>query len=102
MPSPPLTPLPDAEKEPDFYGEIWLNYPLDSTLQPMHLGSTWHALLRHGILLHEFATKRAKADVEATRRAVYELALGLKIWYHSLPSILQPSKISLPLHYKIQ
>ena len=37
---PPKSPLPDPVTYPQWYGEIWLRYPRDSTLTPTYLGCT--------------------------------------------------------------
>ncbi|KAF4997003.1 hypothetical protein FGRMN_4143 [Fusarium graminum] len=87
--APPKTAVPDLDRDPEWFGEIWLKYPSGSTLVPLRamLGTHEHSsadfLSRHG----------AAGIIDITKK--------LEHWYHNLPEILLPSNIVFPSHLKL-
>ncbi|KAI7770812.1 hypothetical protein LZL87_004599 [Fusarium oxysporum] len=47
------TPLPDPDRDPDWFKEIWLKYPSSSTLVPLRLGLVFKAKMSFSVVLNE-------------------------------------------------
>ena len=103
---PPATPLPDPDEDPDWYGEIWLRYPLSSTLYPAHLGYTMRSISQLRVILCEIAWSGTFRDRECTRGLSYGEVMQFKkkldSWFDCLPDPLKPNKVVFPWHLKTQ
>lgn len=99
---PPAWPLPNAEKEPSWYGEIWFKYPTSDRLYPSYFGQVLEAKSKFRIIMNQ-ACQMAYADQsETTLPEANKFLWQLKYWYDSLPIVLQPSSIVLPGHMQLQ
>jgi hypothetical protein len=98
----PAVALPNPGLEPEFYGELMLKYPLGQVLQPVHIGWSLHAGVSHGILIYRFSTKRFSSKGRPNIEDIQDFAYGLRSWYQTLPEVLLPQNIVLPLHFKVQ
>lgn len=99
---PPNWALPDPSQDGNWYGEIWLKYPLTDTLSPSYFGSVFRAKSHFRIIMNEFCCTAYSEGSQVTVDKAYELLNKLKHWYHGLPGPLQPKTIVLPAHLQLQ
>ncbi|KAL6803079.1 hypothetical protein GGI42DRAFT_19984 [Trichoderma sp. SZMC 28013] len=98
---PPNWALPDPSQDGNWYGEIWLKYPLTDTLSPSYFGSVFRAKSHFRIIMNEFCCTAYSEGSQVTVDKAYELLNKLKHWYHGLPGPLQPKTIVLPAHLQL-
>ncbi|KAL7913972.1 hypothetical protein GGI35DRAFT_231253 [Trichoderma velutinum] len=98
---PPNWALPDPSQDRNWYGEIWLKYPLTDTLSPSCFGDIFRAKSHFRIIMNEFCCAAYSEGSQVTEEKAYELLLKLKHWYDSLPGPLQPKTIVLPAHLQL-
>ncbi|PTB73357.1 N-terminal fungal transcription regulatory domain-containing protein [Trichoderma longibrachiatum ATCC 18648] len=90
---PPNWTLPDPAKETEFYGEIWLKYPLTQTLSPSYFGQVFRSKSQFRVIMHDFCMTAYSEDSQVTVEKAYELRQRLKscIYYHHfLLTIFEP------------
>ncbi|CAG7563849.1 unnamed protein product [Fusarium equiseti] len=104
--TPPRNTLPDPNRDPDWFGEIWLKYPSSSILIPMQVGVTFQTKMDFAVVLNEamldyhgHSTEDDLAQSGAAR--IMAVVQKLESWYQTLPETLVPSKIVFPSHLKI-
>ncbi|WAO93270.1 Zn(2)-C6 fungal-type domain-containing protein [Fusarium falciforme] len=73
---PPRVALPDPLRDPRWYGEVWLKYPLETTLFPTHFGQFF----------------KARSNAFHTR---------FRNWQYGLPDCLKPRFIVHPGHFNL-
>ncbi|KAK1247711.1 hypothetical protein MKX07_000599 [Trichoderma sp. CBMAI-0711] len=98
---PPTWKLPDPSKDPSFYGEIWLKYPLSKNLSPSYFGQIFRAKSQFRLIMHDFAMAAYTEGSQVTVDKAYELRQRLLRWYEALPAQLQPRTIVLPAHLQL-
>ncbi|TFB01937.1 Nitrogen assimilation transcription factor nirA [Trichoderma ghanense] len=98
---PPSWTLPDASKEPQFYGEVWLKYPLSQSLSPSYFGHIFRAKSQFRVIMHDFSMAAYSEGSQVTVDKAYELRQRLKSWCEGLPGPLQPRTIVLPAHLQL-
>ncbi|PTB68119.1 N-terminal fungal transcription regulatory domain-containing protein [Trichoderma citrinoviride] len=83
---PPNWRLPDPSKEPNWYGEIWLKYPLSTTLSPSYFGYIFRSKCQFRVIMHDFALAAYTEGSQVTVEKAYELRQRLKscTYYHYL------------------
>ncbi|KAI0884524.1 uncharacterized protein GGS22DRAFT_188736 [Annulohypoxylon maeteangense] len=101
---PPNRPLPDADEEPAYYGEILVKYPLGQEPIRVHYGSMFKAVSQFRIILNEitkasFSFSRTYSPISL--EAAIRFRSRLLTWYEDLPEPLQARHIVLPCHLKI-
>ncbi|KAK3990327.1 hypothetical protein QBC44DRAFT_66147 [Cladorrhinum sp. PSN332] len=101
--SPPPAILPDPAAYPNFYGELWVKYPLTSAPLPVHHGLLFKAKADFWTILNElavlnFSTSRPLSMPPQQIVAFYQ---RLRKWLHNLPEELTPRKIVLPSQLKL-
>lgn len=99
---PPNWTLPVPSQDRNWYGEIWLKYPLTDTLSPSYFGDIFHAKSQFRIIMNEFCCTAYSEGSQVTIDKAYDLRLKLKRWYNGLPGSLQPKTIVLPSHLQLQ
>lgn len=105
---PPNIALPDPDQDPEWYGEFWIQYPLNESRQRMDFGHLFKAKIEIMLIIQRIsAVVIDKGNgAEAMTRPPYELISGfvneLISWYSSLPSCLSPTKIVFPSQLKLQ
>lgn len=99
---PPTWKLPDPSKDPSFYGEVWLKYPLGKNLSPSYFGQIFRAKSQFRLIMHDFAMAAYTEGSQVTVDKAYELHQRLLRWYEALPAQLQPRTIVLPAHLQLQ
>ncbi|KAF5026003.1 hypothetical protein F66182_1905 [Fusarium sp. NRRL 66182] len=104
--TPPRNPLPDPDRDPDWYGEIWLKYPSSSVLVPLRYGITFKAKMELSIVLNEAMLeisdyKDGNDSAQDAAKRIVNMAKRLEAWYQALPEPLSPSKIVFPSQLKL-
>jgi hypothetical protein len=103
---PPVTPLPDYESVHKLTGDIYLKYPLQPSLTPIHLGAAFRAQVELNTLMLEINSVAYRAGEARTTPPTLSQALGfykrLDTWFKALPKELQPSWVVMPHHLQIQ
>lgn len=107
-PHAPITPLPDDDSIERLTGELYLKYPLQSTLTPIRMPNTFKYHTALNIMMHEINI--ARSAISGGKPEPAPLPLGqtmdfydrLSSWYQSLPEELQPNRIAMPHHFHIQ
>ncbi|KAA8626812.1 C6 transcription factor [Pyrenophora tritici-repentis] len=102
---PPQDGLPNYQDAHDFFGEIWVKYPLADHLTPIHLGQTFLALNKLRYIMNDIAGKALpekdghdEIDIQQADR--YH---GMFMqWFNELPEPLQPHNIAMPTHLLLQ
>jgi hypothetical protein len=100
-----MMPLPDPSSKRDFYGEMWIKYPLDERFCPTHFGHIFRSLCKLRVILNDISADLF-GNAESSRNPSWSQTLQhserLQVWYTALPAIFSPKLIVLPAHFKIQ
>ncbi|KAF4466393.1 Zn(2)-C6 fungal-type DNA-binding domain [Fusarium albosuccineum] len=96
--------LPDPLHHPDWYGEIWLRYPLNRTVHPSHSADVFRAKAEFAIILNELAHRLFGPSTAPglTGAEVARFYTRFTTWYGNLPLSLSPRQAVLPSHLKTQ
>jgi hypothetical protein len=104
--TPPKAVLPDPNQNPGWYGELWLKYPLHSTLYSMEHPHVFKVNADLAVLLSEIALKLWGNSNEHPKTSNNEdltsFAAKLTTWYRFLPEQLAPMNIIFPMHFRVQ
>ncbi|GAB1321084.1 hypothetical protein MFIFM68171_11294 [Madurella fahalii] len=106
--APPDIPLPDPSADPEWYGQIWLRYPLDTKLYTTNFPYLFHAGLGIRRIMNDICVQRfgQSGSASATLAKANEFYHRLKNWYDNLPEPLKPERVTLPaqlmLHINFQ
>jgi hypothetical protein len=99
---PPSYALPDPSDGAQWYGEVWLKYPLAQSLAPSYFGHVLRARSQFRIIMNDYCqTAYSKGSTVALEKA-NEFHLRLKDWHDALPEPLTPKRIVLPGHLHLQ
>ncbi|KAF4947294.1 hypothetical protein FSARC_14011 [Fusarium sarcochroum] len=104
--TPPQSPLPDPDLNPDWYGESWLKYPSTSVLVPMEYRYTFKARVEFSLILNAAMLQASTNEsdnqiVRSGARRIIETVEKLEAWYRTLPGRLLPSNIVFPSQLKL-
>ena len=99
---PPDWPLPDPSKETEWYGEIWVKYPLSNCLLPSYFGQVFTARSRFRVIMNEACQAAYSSGSEMTIDKANKLFSQLQGWYNGLSGSLVPKMIVLPGHLQLQ
>lgn len=99
---PPGWRLPDPSEQPDWYGEIWINYATSDRLLSSSFGLVFQARSRFRIIMNEACQTAFSKDTEMDLVTASLYLSRLKSWYGDLPSPLLPESIVLPGHLQLQ
>ena len=101
---PPQVPLPDPRAEPQWYGEIWVQYPRNQIPTPLYLGhklqaeATLHTIMNEiGLILFGGTSARS-----LTLDEIVVFKRKLDEWKDTLAEPLQPRRLVFPLHLALQ
>ncbi|KAI0161186.1 hypothetical protein GGR52DRAFT_164583 [Hypoxylon sp. FL1284] len=101
---PPARPLPEVDDAAEYYGEIWVKYPLGRQPIPMLNGLVFRAVSGFRVIMNEI-TISSFASPKSFSRMSLDTAIGyrsrLLAWYGNLPEPLRARNIALPSHLKI-
>ncbi|KAF2633414.1 hypothetical protein BU25DRAFT_444169 [Macroventuria anomochaeta] len=100
---PPAFAAPDPDVDPEWYGEVYVRYPLSPTVTRMQLDHVMRAtidlrIIMNDISLLQFASHEQK---ELSPAQVLEFKVRLDRFLQKLPPTLAPSRISLPCHFNV-
>ncbi|KAF5692882.1 C6 transcription factor [Fusarium denticulatum] len=95
----PATPMPDPDREPLWYGELWLRYPPSLKLVPMHFGYVYQAQtelrrIANGITCIRFTGQKTARSLPASD--LDRLQRVLDDWYIGLPEPIKSHRAVLP------
>ena len=99
---PPDWHLPDPSATAEWYGEIWLKYPLSDCLVPSYFGQIFKARSQFRVIMNEACQATYLKDEEMTLNKAAGFLSQLQGWYDRLPGTLQPRYIVLPGHFQLQ
>ena len=103
--SAPQTPLPDPVVNPQWFGEVWLRYPIDQTLTPLHIGHILKSHMGMCHILNDIAVasfKNPETQGQLSVQKTLEFKRRLDTWFERLPIPLQPQRAVHPSHLRIQ
>ncbi|KAH6884387.1 hypothetical protein B0T10DRAFT_493135 [Thelonectria olida] len=98
---PPIWPLPDPSQDAQWYGEIWVKYPLNRSLSPSYFGHIFGARSQFRVIMNEVCEAAYSKDSEITLDKANRFRKRLEWWYNGLPGPLQPRTIVLPGHLQL-
>lgn len=101
---PPLSPLPDPSRYPDWYGELWVRYPLGPPRSPTYHGLVVKARADLLSICVEFASvafRNPERREQLSVRQILGFYTRLTDWRDKLPEPLTPRKIVLPNQLKL-
>jgi hypothetical protein len=101
----PAHPLPTAETNPEWYGEISLGYPLDPEPYRIGFGHGMKALSELRVIQHELNLMCFNKSVAPKRMpwgAALHIQTKLKSWYEALPAMLRPQAVVYPSQLVLQ
>lgn len=101
---PPQVALPDAKEKPQWYGEIWMQYPQNQRIYPMHLGHKIQAeagiqAIMNSMGLLAFGESSPKS---LNSEDIVMLKQSLDNWKDALPEPLQSARLVFPSHFSLQ
>lgn len=100
--TPPHWQLPDPSEEEDWYGELWVRYPLSSHLLPLHFGQVFKARCQFRVIMNAACQLAYLEGSQLNIDMASDLLLQLKSWYNGLPEPLHPKSVVLPGHLQLQ
>ncbi|KAI1064165.1 hypothetical protein LB506_007927 [Fusarium annulatum] len=99
---PPALSLPDAELSPEWYGEVWIQYPHTPTRNRLHVG---HKLQAEVYLRHIMNELGGLMFGNSSQPLALDQIVGIKKkldgWKDGLPECLQPKHLVFPLHLSL-
>lgn len=101
---PPAIPLPDPVECPQWYGELWVKYPLSQSRLPTYHGLIFKAIADFWTIMNEVSTltfSRHGPPTKLSVEQIFQFYCRLKAWQSSLPEPLTPKKIVLPHQLKL-
>ncbi|KAJ4295913.1 hypothetical protein N0V88_004615 [Collariella sp. IMI 366227] len=104
MKEPPQSPLPDPIEYPQWYGELWVKYPLSQTRLPTFHGLIFKAKADFWTIINSFAQLAFADRHVGSKPSVHEVLPfyhRLRAWERNLPEPLTPRKIVLPHQLKL-
>jgi hypothetical protein len=103
--SPPASALPDPSLDPEWYGQIWVRYPLDPKLYTTSFPLQFKAQSTSRALLNEASLDKqhvGNGESGAALPSINRLYSRIKEWYDNLPEPLTAARISLPSQLMLQ
>lgn len=99
---PPDWDLPDPMVDAQWYGEIWLKYPLSYSLCPLYFGHSFRARCEFRIIMNEFCHTAYSKVSEVTLDEANAFYRRLRSWYNNLAEPLLPQTIVFPGQLQLQ
>ncbi|KAH8897378.1 hypothetical protein GQ53DRAFT_638658 [Thozetella sp. PMI_491] len=97
----PEEPLPDLSEDVQWYGEIWVKYPMNRRLSPLYFPQVFRARCQFRIIMNDFCYTAYSKGSGVTLTKANQLRSQLEAWYDGLPGPLQPKTIVLPGHLQL-
>ncbi|EEU42702.1 uncharacterized protein NECHADRAFT_47693 [Fusarium vanettenii 77-13-4] len=99
---PPKVALPDPLKNARWYGEVWLKYPLETTLFPAHFGQFFKARCQFLQIMNAVCEVYFAEDGEpVTLEQANTFYTQFRNWSYGLPDCLKPRFIVHPGHFNL-
>ncbi|EEU40043.1 uncharacterized protein NECHADRAFT_11983, partial [Fusarium vanettenii 77-13-4] len=98
---PPEWALPDPARNVQWYGEIWIKYPMTNGLSPSYFSHVFRARCHFRIIMNEICDAAYSEGSGITLDKANGFRERLESWYRSLPVPLQPRTIVLPGHLQL-
>lgn len=103
--NPPDIALPDPLVDPEWYGQIWIRYPLSPRPVSTHFGHLFKACAHIRVIMNDICLQYFGKPASSFQVAL-DQALGfhsrLKDWQNALPGPLIPERIVYPSHFMLQ
>ncbi|KAG8669279.1 hypothetical protein FPOAC1_008668 [Fusarium poae] len=104
--APPRNSMPSPQRDPEWFGEIWLKYPSSSVLIPLQIGTTFKARMDFAVVLNDAMLAIHQGVPEGELRLngpmrIIEAIQKLELWQKNLPESLGPTEIVFPSQLKI-
>ena len=103
---PPKSNLPDPWDNPEWYGELWVTYPLDERPYQLYFPCFFRALCEFNVILNDICLHYFGKETMSTAGISFEQATPfftrLKAWYELLPQSLIPERIVFFAQLKLQ
>ncbi|KAL2261349.1 hypothetical protein VTK26DRAFT_4346 [Humicola hyalothermophila] len=99
----PKPPLPDPSAQPQWYGELWIKYPLTQSLVPTCHGHLFKAKADFWAIMNDFLLLRFPHHRSPTNLSLdqtFGFYNRLQAWLHNLPEPLSARKVVLPQQLK--
>ncbi|KAK5996294.1 Nitrogen assimilation transcription factor nit-4-like protein [Cladobotryum mycophilum] len=101
----PRVVLPDPDEDGSWYGEIWLKYPLDSSVYPMQHPQCFKARMDFSLILNRMAATLYGSVQSKPAASLSEhisgFALEMNHWYQTLPEPMLPINIVFPAQSRL-
>ncbi|OAA66323.1 Zn(2)-C6 fungal-type DNA-binding domain protein [Cordyceps fumosorosea ARSEF 2679] len=97
----PKWPLPDPEEDPDWYGQLWVQYPASATRVSLCFEQVFERKTRFRIIMHEFCEEAYGTSLGVNSFKAEGLRRKLQRWFEDLPESLDPRNIVLPSQLQI-
>ena len=104
---PPAVPLPNPSKDPNWYGQIWLRYPLDPKFYTTHFPYQFKAQSKARVIMNDnwvrqFSKGDSTSTTDSELHQANEFYSRLKDWHDNLPEPLTPARITFPSQLMLQ
>ncbi|KAI0142576.1 hypothetical protein F4776DRAFT_612622 [Hypoxylon sp. NC0597] len=104
MKEPPTRPLPDLDEASEYFGEIWVKYPLGREPIPIHNGLVFRAICQLRVIMNEITILSFDHPRSFNRmplNSAIEFRSRLLAWYEDLPEPLHARNAAIPSHLKL-
>ncbi|KAF5717244.1 Zn(2)-C6 fungal-type DNA-binding domain-containing protein [Fusarium mundagurra] len=99
---PPALLRPDANLSPEWYGEVWVQYPHTPTRNRLHVGHKLQAEVQLRHIMNELGSLMfGDSSRPLTINQIVGIKKKLDSWKDSLPECLQPKNLVFPLHLSL-
>ncbi|KAF4334289.1 nitrate assimilation regulatory nirA [Fusarium beomiforme] len=103
--SPPQSAIPDPDRDPSWFGEIWLKFPSSSVLIPLRTGLVFKAKSDFSVVLNKCMLEIEDAPDDYVYQngaiKIIDVIKKLEDWYNGLPEPLSPANIVSPSQLKV-
>ncbi|KAF5566611.1 cupin domain-containing protein [Fusarium napiforme] len=99
---PPVLLRPDANLSPEWYGEVWMQYPHTPTRNRLHVGHKLQAEVQLRHIMNELGIMMfGDSPQPLTIDQIVGIKKKLDIWKDRLPECLRPKNLVFPLHLSL-
>ncbi|KAF6518003.1 hypothetical protein HZS61_002081 [Fusarium oxysporum f. sp. conglutinans] len=100
---PPVISRPDANVSPEWYGEVWMQYPHTPTRNRLHVGHKLQAEVQLRHIMNELGSLMfgESSSGSLTIDEIVRIKTKLDDWKNSLPECLQPKNLVFPLQLSL-
>jgi hypothetical protein len=91
-------------EHPQWYGELWVRYPLSQTRLPAYHGLLFKAITEFWTIINDISSRtfvRHRLPAKLSVNQIFQFYDRLTAWHNNLPEPLTPKKIVLPDQLKL-